>query len=410
MFTWSNPLHPDVFPGVRKMEAEVIAMVVKMFNGNEEACGTTTSGGTESILMACRAYREWGKAVKGITKPEIVVPSSVHCAFDKACDYFGIKLVHVPVSKKTWSADIEAMRRAITSNTVALVGSAPSFPHGTMDDIQGLAALARRYNVGLHVDSCLGGFLVPFMAKAGYPLRPFDFRVPGVTSISCDTHKYGFAPKGSSVILYRNKELRSFQYFVAPDWPGGIYASPTIAGSRPGALIAACWATMMSVGEEGYVRATREVIANTRKIATGIKSIPGLKLLGEPLVSVVAFTSDHFDIYRLGEEMNHRGWNLNNLQYPSSIHLCLTPANMHRADDFVADLQSIAAELMKNPAASKAQGAGAIYGMSQAVPDRSIIDQIARGYIDVLFESTASSSAGSSSAEDSNTSRKESNN
>jgi len=277
------------------------------------------------------------------------------------------------------------VKKAITSNTIAIVGSAPAFPHGIIDDIQGLAAIARSHKIGLHVDSCLGGFLVPFMEKAGFPIAPFDFSVQGVTSISCDTHKYGYAPKGSSVIMYSTKELRSYQYFVAPDWPGGIYASPTIAGSRPGALIAACWATMMHMGEEGYVACTREIISATRKIAGGIEGIQGLKLLGNPEVSVVAWASEDFDIYRLGEHMSKRGWNLNSLQYPSSLHFCVTYANKDKADEFLEDLRAITAELMQSPG-KKAEGAGAMYGVAQAIPDRSLVDQMARGYIDVLFE------------------------
>jgi len=385
LFIWSNPLHPDVFPGVRKMEAEIVAMVVKMYNGNEEACGTTTSGGTESILMACKAYREWAKKAKGITKPELVVPVTVHVAFDKACHYFGIKPIHVPINEKTKKVDLHKVKKAITSNTIAIVGSAPNFPYGVIDDIQGLAALARRYKVGLHVDCCLGGFLLPFMQKAGFSVVPFDFSVPGVTSISCDTHKYGYAPKGSSVVMYANKTLRSCQYFVAPNWPGGIYASPTIAGSRAGALIAACWATMLQVGEEGYVDATREVISAARKLAAGLEAIPGINLMVSPEVSVVAWCSDEFDIYRLGEQMTARGWHINSLQFPPALNFCVTYANKDTAEALVADVAAIAQELMQTPT-KKAEGAGALYGVAQAIPDRSLIDQMARGYIDVLYE------------------------
>jgi len=385
LFMCANPLHPDVFPGVRKMEAEIVAMVVKMFNGGKDACGTTTSGGTESIIMAVRTYKEWAKKTKGITEPELVVPVTAHCAFDKACDYFSITIIHVPVNEKTRRADVARMRSAITSNTIAIVASAPAFPHGTVDDVQALAALARRKGIGLHVDCCLGGFLLPFMGKAGFPLAPFDFKVPGVTSISCDTHKYGFAPKGSSVVMYATKDLRAFQYFVAPDWPGGIYASPTIAGSRPGALIATCWATMMSIGEDGYVAATREIVGAARRIAAEIEGVPGLRLLGQPEVSVVAWTSDHFDIYVFGEQMKQRGWHLNSLQYPPGIHFCVTYANKDAVDDIVADIATIAKELMKNPG-KKAEGAGALYGVAQQIPDRTLVDQLARGYIDILFE------------------------
>jgi sphinganine-1-phosphate aldolase len=385
MFIWTNPLHPDVFPGVRKMEAEIIAMIVNLYNGGPDACGTTTSGGTESILMAMKAYRDWGRKEKGITAPEIVAPVSAHSAFNKAAHYFGMRLVHVPVDPQTRRGDVRAMRRAITSNTVAIVGSMPSYPHGACDDIEALSELALHYGVGLHVDCCLGGFLVPFMEKAGFKLRPFDFRLPGVTSISCDTHKYGFAPKGSSTVLYKTKELRSYQYFVAADWTGGIYASPTIAGSRPGALLAGCWATMLSVGEAGYINCTRDIVTAARRLSSAIKNIRGLKLYGNPELSVVAFGSDDFDIYLLGEQLTKKGWNLNSLQYPSSIHICFTYANKDSADDLIQDLTALTAELMKSPG-KKAEGAGAIYGMAQAVPDRAIVDQIARCFIDTLYE------------------------
>jgi sphinganine-1-phosphate aldolase len=384
-FLWSNPLHADLFPAVRRMEAEVVAMVIKMFNGGSDACGTTTSGGTESILMAVKTYRDWAKDVKGITSPELVVPVTAHCAFDKACSYFNIKIVHVPVDPKSMRVDVRAMRRAVTSNTIAVVASAPQFPHGVIDDVQAVAVIARANKIGLHVDCCLGGFLLPFMQKAGFPLAPFDFRVPGVTSISCDTHKYGFTPKGSSVILYSNKKLRSYQYFVVTNWPGGIYASPTIAGSRSGAVLAACWATMVHMGEEGYIACTREIVSAARKISSAVNGIDGLKLMGNPEVSVVSVGSDKFDIYRLSAALAKRGWNLNSLQFPPCIHLCVTYANKDRADDFIRDLREETAEIMKTPS-KPAEGSAAIYGLAQALPDRSLVDQIARGYVDLLYE------------------------
>lgn len=384
-FSFSNPLHPDVFPGVRKMEAEVVQMVLRMFNAPPEACGTTTSGGTESILMACKAMRDWGLEVKGITEPEMVVPVSAHAAFDKAAGYFGIKILHAPVDEKTRKVNISALRRMVNSNTIMIVGSCPSFPHGIIDDIQALGKIAQRYNIGLHVDCCLGGFLVPFMEKAGFPLPLFDFRVPGVTSISCDTHKYGFAPKGSSVVLYRNSELRHFQYFVAPDWPGGIYASPTIAGSRPGSLIAGCWTAMMYMGESGYVEATKKIVTTAKKITTELKKIEGIKVFGEPEVSVVAFGSDVFDIYRVGSELTKKGWNLNSLQYPASIHICCTYLTSKVEDDFIRDVKEIVADIMADPSKSKAEGFAAIYGLAASIPDRSMIEVVARGFIDCLY-------------------------
>ena len=206
------------------MESEIISMVLNLFNAPTGAAGSVTSGGTESILMSIKAHRDMARDLKGITEPEIVAPISVHAAFDKGCDYFGVKLIHVPVDKVSGKVDLNRVRQAINSNTILIVGSAPGFPHGIIDDLPGLSKLAQNYGVGFHVDCCLGGFLVPFMDRAGYSLpHPCDFRLEGATSISVDTHKYGFAPKGSSVIMYRSKEIRNYQYFVATEWPGIVF-------------------------------------------------------------------------------------------------------------------------------------------------------------------------------------------
>ncbi|XP_053292134.1 sphingosine-1-phosphate lyase 1 isoform X2 [Pleuronectes platessa] len=384
-FAWSNPLHPDIFPGVRKMEAEVVRMACTLFQGGPESCGTVTSGGTESILMACKAYRDMAYE-RGVKYPEILAPVSVHAAFNKAAHYFGMKLVHVPLDNKTMKVDVKAMKRAINKNTAMLVCSAPQFPHGIMDPVEEVAKLAERYNLPLHVDACLGGFLIVFMAKAGYPLAPFDFRLKGVTSISADTHKYGYAPKGSSVILYSEKKYRHYQYFVAPDWQGGIYASPSIAGSRPGGIIAACWATMMHMGEDGYLDATKKIISTARKITAGIGKIDGVFVFGNPEVSVVAIGSDVFDIFRLSNALTTKGWNLNTLQYPSSIHICCTVLHTKGevADNFIRDVKEQVAIILKNPK-EKTTGMGAIYGMAQSIPDRSMVTEISQGFLDCLY-------------------------
>ncbi|XP_034407318.1 sphingosine-1-phosphate lyase 1 isoform X1 [Cyclopterus lumpus] len=389
-FAWSNPLHPDIFPGVRKMEAEVVRMACTLFRGGPSSCGTVTSGGTESILMACKAYRDMAYE-RGVKYPEIVAPVSVHAAFDKAAHYFGMKLVHVPLDEKSMKVDVKAMKRAINKNTAMLVCSTPQFPHGIIDPVEEVAKLAVRYNLPLHVDACLGGFLIVFMAKAGYPLAPFDFRVKGVTSISADTHKYGYAPKGSSVILYSDKKYRHYQYFVAPDWQGGIYASPSVAGSRPGGIIAACWATMMHMGEDGYIDATKKIVSTARKIQKAICKINGVFVFGEPKVSVVAIGSDVFDIFRLSNALTSKGWNLNTLQYPSSIHICCTVLHTKSgvADQFVRDVKEQVAIIMKNPK-EKTTGMGAIYGMAQSIPDRSMVTEISRGFLDCLYSTEVS--------------------
>ncbi|XP_039611043.1 sphingosine-1-phosphate lyase 1 isoform X1 [Polypterus senegalus] len=384
-FAWSNPLHPDIFPGVRKMEAEIVRMACTLFHGSPDSCGSVTSGGTESILMACKAYRDIA-VERGVRFPEIVAPVSAHAAFNKAAHYFGMKMVHVPLDKNTMQVDVKMMKRAISKNTAMLVCSVPQFPHGAIDPVQDIAKLAVKYKIPLHVDACLGGFLIVFMEKANYPLPPFDFRVKGVTSISADTHKYGYAPKGSSVILYSDKKIRHYQFFVAADWQGGIYASPTIAGSRPGGIIAACWATMMHMGENGYIEATKKIIKTARYIDTELRKINGIFVFGKPEVSVVAVGSNVFDIFRLSNLLTSKGWNLNTLQFPSSIHICVTLLHTHAgvAQQFIEDVKNSVSEIMKNPL-EKTTGMGAIYGMAQSIPDRSLVTEISCGFLDCLY-------------------------
>jgi sphinganine-1-phosphate aldolase len=385
MFSLSNPLHPEVFPAVRKMEAECVSMVLNMYNAPEGAAGCMTSGGTESILMACKAYRDMARELKGITEPEMVVPKSAHAAFDKAAGYFGIRLVHVDVDPQSLQVDIRAVRRACNPNTILIVGSAPGFPHGIVDNIPELAKIARKWRIGLHVDCCLGGFLVPFMEKAGYPLKmAFDFRVPGITSISCDTHKYGFAPKGSSVIMYLNKQIRHFQYSVATDWLGGVYASPSVAGSRPGAIIAACWTAMIRMGESGYVESTRKIIKCTRAIELGVRKMPQLQVCGDPSVSVVAFTSSTLNIYAVGDAMASRGWHLNALQFPAALHIACTLLTVGHEDDFLSDLRDAVQEAQSAPI--QEGGMAAVYGSAAKLPDRTIIAEVAKGFVDALYK------------------------
>ena len=393
-YSWTNPLHCDVYPQVRKMEAEVVQWCVKLFHGGSDAGGVMTSGGTESILMAMKAYRELAYE-RGISYPEIVCPKTAHCAFDKAADYFKMKLVHVPIDPTTCMVNLSAMARAINSNTIVLVGSAPQYPHGIIDPIEDIAKLAVKNNVGVHVDCCLGGFLLPFMDRAGFKLRPFDFRVKGVTSISADTHKFGYAPKGSSVILYSSKQIRKKQFFVSTDWPGGIYASPSIAGSRPGGIIAATWATMLTFGVEGYVDSTRKIISTARYIIQEINKMHAVHVMGNPKVSVIAIGSKEFDIYRLFAYMKEKGYSLNALQFPPCFHICLTLLHTQDgvAEQFVHDLKTGVTEIMRQPKL-KAAGVAAMYGTSQSIPDRSIIGDIASGFIETLYQATPFSTNG----------------
>lgn len=388
-FALSNPLHPDIFPGLRKIEAEIVKMTCSLFNGGPDSCGCVTSGGTESILMACKAYRDMALE-KGIKTPEIVAPESAHAAFDKAASYFGMKIVRVALNKMM-EVDVRAMRRAISRNTAMLVCSAPQFPHGVIDPISEVAKLAVKYKIPLHVDACLGGFLIVFMEKAGYPLeKPFDFRVKGVTSISADTHKYGYAPKGSSVLLYSDKKYRSYQFFICTDWQGGIYASPSIGGSRPGGIIAACWAALMHFGENGYVEATKQIIKTARFLKSELENIKGIFVFGNPQLSVIALGSHDFDIYRLSNLMTAKGWNLNQLQFPPSIHFCITLVHTRKrvAIQFLKDVRESITQIMKNPKA-KTTGMGAIYGMAQATVDRNLVVELSSTFLDSLYSTDA---------------------
>lgn len=387
-FLVSNPLHPDVFPGVRRMEAEIVSMVLRMYNAPSTAVGATSSGGTESILLSCLAMREWARATKGITEPELVVPVSVHAAFDKAGQYFGIKVHHIPVDAITRKVQVGRVARAINANTIGLVGSAPNFPDGIIDDIPNLAKLAKRHNILLHVDCCLGSFLVPFLDKAGFETEPFDFRIEGVTSISCDTHKYGFGPKGLSTILYRSAELRRFQYYVKTDWPGGVYATPTLSGSRPGSLIAGTWAAMMKLGESGYTQSCRDIVGAAKQIHTRIeREVPELFVLGKPIVSVIAFASasNSVSIYDVGDHMSKKGWHMNGLggDIPA-IHIAVTRLTIPVVDQLIADLK-LAVSLAASSSSPKKGSMATLYGLGSGVSASAILGQLATRFIDTLY-------------------------
>ena len=384
----SNPLHPELWPSAVKYEAEVVAMTASMLGGGEEGvptvCGTVTSGGTESILLAMRTYRDRARAERGIADPEIVVPVSAHAAFDKAAHYFGMRLVPVPVGAD-WRADVAAAEDAVTKQTVALVASAPGFPHGVIDPVEELSELARRKGIGCHVDGCLGGFVLPWAERLGYPVPPFDFRLPGVTSMSADTHKFGYAAKGSSVVLYRSSELRRYQYYKTATWMGGLYYSPTFAGSRPGAISAEAWAAMLAFGEEGYTIATKALLETAAVIRAGIERIPELRVLGDPLW-VIAFASEEIDVYAVMDQMSARGWNLNGLQHPPAAHICVTlrHAQPGVAQRFVADLEASVADVRHMPGS---QGVMApIYGMTGAVKTRGTVEELLARYGDLQFK------------------------
>ncbi|OJJ89122.1 sphinganine-1-phosphate aldolase DPL1 [Aspergillus glaucus CBS 516.65] len=405
-FGVANPIHPDVFPGVRKMEAEVVSMVLSLFNAPSDGAGVTTSGGTESIIMACLAARQKGYTERGIREPEMIIPDTAHAAFIKASHYFGIKLHRVSCPAPDYKVDIAAVRRLINPNTVLLVGSAPNFPHGVVDDIPALSRLATSYELPLHVDCCLGSFVIAFLKKAGFPSPyeeegGFDFRQPGVTSISVDTHKYGFAPKGNSVLLYKNRTYRSHQYFIYPDWSGGVYASPSVAGSRPGALIAGCWASLVNVGESGYIKSCLDIVGAAKKFETTIKEHPvlsqNIEVVGDPMVSVVAFQSKNggVDIYDVADDLSSKGWHLNALQTPAAIHVAFTVPTASAVDQLITDVVEVVEKELEKAEERKRQGksyviergdTAALYGVAGSMPDKSIVNRLAEGFLDTLYK------------------------
>ncbi len=367
MFFSENGLSPMAFPSLRRFETEVISMVVDMLGGGPGAIGSMTSGGTESILMAVKAARQWAKANKpDIAKPEVILPITVHPAFEKAMHYFDLQPVHIPVGED-FRANVEEARKAVNKNTILMVGSSPSYPHGVIDPIEELASIAADNGILFHVDACLGGFLLPWLKKLGYPIPPFDLSVEGVTSMSADIHKYGFASKGASCVLYRDEELRKHQYFAYTQWPGGLYASPSATGTRPGGAIAAAWATLKHMGQDGYLATAKNIMNITERFKKGIEQIDGLRILGNPDMSVFAFTTDKGDIFALGDELENQGWHLD--RQPGALHMMITPVHENVVDEFLSDLGS-AAKKVASSSDGEVSGMAAMYGMVAALPDK----------------------------------------
>jgi glutamate/tyrosine decarboxylase-like PLP-dependent enzyme len=356
LFFSENGLNPTAFPSLRKFETEVFAMAASLLNGDENTVGTVTSGGTESLLMAVKTARDWARENRPqVKQPEMILPVTAHPAFEKAAEYFGVKAVHIPVGAD-YRADVDAARKGVTANTILMIGSAPSYPHGVVDPIRELAEIAREHNILFHTDACVGGFMLPFVRRLGYPVPDFDFCVPGVTSISADLHKYAYAAKGASVILYKTAELRRHQMFVSTDWPGGIYPSPAMGGTRPGAPIAAAWAVLNYLGESGYLELTDLVMKAARHLQEGVNAIPGLKVISDPEMSVFAIGSDGIDVYALADELTARNWHLDRQQFPPTLHMTVQFGHVGVVDEFLRDLRE-AADAVRQPSFAKTANA-----------------------------------------------------
>jgi glutamate/tyrosine decarboxylase-like PLP-dependent enzyme len=348
LYLHENALNTKAFPSLGAIQAEVVRWTADLLHGPQSAAGFMTSGGTESILCAVLAARERGRKERGITQTHMIVAESAHAAFHKAAHIYDIKVSKTKV-RADWTADTNAMANAITSNTVLIVGSAPQYPQGVVDDIPAIAALARAANANCHVDACMGGFVLPFVEKLGRAVPPWDFRVDGVTSISADIHKLGYAPKGASVVLYRDKTLRAYQTFVFDDWLGGFYASPNLQGTRSGLPMATAWAVMQHLGVEGYLRLTTATLRNADQMRAGIAAIDGIRVLGDGAYHLVAMAADpaskrRVDMFALGDALLKRGWFHDRQTPPDSLHSTVSNSNTGVMDKYLKDLGDVIEE------------------------------------------------------------------
>jgi sphinganine-1-phosphate aldolase len=348
-FLHENALNTLAFPSLGQIQSEVVKTVAHLLHG-DDAAGFMTSGGTESILMAVKAARERGRKERNVEQPNMVVPESAHAAFHKGAYYFGLEMRKIPV-RSDWRADVDAMADAIDDDTVLVVGSAPQYPQGVIDPISDLAALASERDANFHTDACMGGFVLPFMEMLGHDLAPWDFRVPGVTSISADLHKLGYVPKGASTIIHRNKDLRRYQTFVFDGWLGGFYASPSMQGTRAGMPMALAWATLQYLGEEGYKELTRVTVETRQRMVEGINAIDGVAVLGDPEAHLVAMAvepgwEEELDAFAIGDALLGRGWFHDRQTPPDSLHSTVSAGNAPVVEDYLRDLQACVDEVL----------------------------------------------------------------
>jgi glutamate/tyrosine decarboxylase-like PLP-dependent enzyme len=338
-YSSENALNPDAFPSLRRFQAEVVETVAGLLHGGKDAAGFMTSGGTESLLLAVRAARERGREEFGIREPEMVLPTTAHAAFEKGADYFGVRSVRVPVGPD-FRADARAMAAALTPNTVLMVASAPGYPQGVIDPVAQIAEVAQVARVNCHVDACMGGMVLPFLEKLGQRVPPWDFRVPGVTSISVDLHKYGYTAKGASVLVHRNRALRRHQTFVTRNWLGGLYGSSGVLGTKSGGSMAAAWAVLRFLGEDGYLRLVASARATTQRFLEAARAIPGLRVLGDPDATLVAFTFDDLDAFAVADALWKRGWFVDRQAPPPSLHMTINAIHERVIDAYLADLRA----------------------------------------------------------------------
>ena len=386
-FISANGLNPTAFRSLKKFENEIVAFTAELLHAQGEPAGCVTSCGTESCMLAVKTYRDYAKAKKHITKPEIVIAETAHVAWFKGAEYFGVKVRVAPVDKN-YQIDIRKAEKMINRNTIMLLGGAPEYPHGIIDPITELGQLGIKYDIPVHVDACVGGYLLPFMEQAGASLPLFDFRVPGVTSMSADIHKYGFASKGCSCILYKSDDYFRYQCFVHHNWPGGIFASPAFLGTRPGGAYAAAWAAIQSNGRQGYVEMARQTMENADRIRDGIKSIPELEIIGNPVCSLVSYRSKdpvNCNIFAVGDEMQKKGWHIDRLQHPDALHAMITCSHTDVIDSYLSDLKE-AVETVKGHPEKAFENDAATYSVVGHIPldgtiRKTVLDVFVKGYV-----------------------------
>ncbi len=384
LFSHANVLQRDMYPSATKFEAEIIAMTSDLLHGT--GVGVVTSGGSESLITALYSYREHAREKRGVTRPNVVMPKTAHVALDKGAHWMGIEVRHAPLTDG-YVADVAAMAALVDDQTIVLVGSAANYAHGLIDPIEEIAALAQQHGIGMHVDGCLGGWLLPWVERLGYGVPLWDFRVPGVTSISADTHKYGYALKGSSVLLYRDKELRANQYFTYPDWPGGLYLSPGLAGSRSGGIIASTYAAILATGRSGYLDAAGRIMRTATAISDGIRTgVPGLEVIGDPTFLIAFKAVGDLDIYLVNDSLKDQGWRMNSLQLPAALHFCITRPNTadgvaERFLDALRTAVAYAEEHHGEPAKS-----GAMYGFGGTPQGNATLQTVMSGVLDAMHE------------------------
>jgi len=354
MFLTENALDPTVFPSLLKLETDVVRMIATLLRGDEHVVGHLTSGGTESIMLAVKTARDKARAeLPHISQPELVLPKTAHGAFHKACHYLGVRPVVVDIDPATFQVRPEDMRAAITGNTILLVASAPNYSQGVVDPIEEIGRIALEKNLLFHVDGCVGGIHLSFMRKMGYEVPAFDFTVPGVTSISADMHKYGYAAKGCSVIMYRNKSLRKYQIFSCSDTTGYTLINPTMLSSKSGGPMAGAWAILNFLGEEGYTRIIKEVQEATQKLIAGINAIPELHVLGKPNMCMFSFESNTVNVFQLADEMARRGWYIqgqfSTSSTPRNLHISVNHGTAQNVDAVLRDLRECVEVVKQKP-------------------------------------------------------------